>query len=109
MAQNSTSVVDATFYLPAGAQILNILVDVLTAFDSVTSATLSAGTASGGTQYASGVNVKAATGRITPTFTATQLTNMISVGTNTALVVSITPVGATTAGSVQVSVTYVQK
>ena len=109
MTQNSTNVVDATFYLPAGAQILNIVADVLTAFDSATSATLSAGTASGGTQYASGVNVKAATGRITPTFTGTQLTNMSNVSANTTLVVSITPVGATTAGSVQVTFTYVQK
>lgn len=109
MGQNSTNVVDATFYLPQNAQIVNFLVDVLTAFDSATSATFSAGTASGGTQYASGVNVKAAAGRITPAYTGTQLTNMSNVSTNTTLVASITPVGATTAGSVNVTVQYIQK
>ena len=109
MTQNSTSVVDATFYLPANAQILSFNFDVLTAFNSATSATLSAGTASGGTQYASGVDVKTAAGRIAPTLTATQLTNMSDVTTNTTLVVSITPVGATSAGSVRVTVIYVQK
>lgn len=109
MTQNSTSVVDATFYLPANAQILSFNFDVLTAFNSATSATLSAGTASGGTQYASGVDVKTAAGRIAPTLTATQLTNMSDVTTNATLVVSITPVGATSAGSVRVTVIYVQK
>ena len=109
MTQDGTNVVDSTFYLPANAQILSFNFDVLTAFDSATSATLSAGTASGGTQYASGVNVKAATGRIAPTLTAAQLTNMADITPNTSLVVSITPVGATTAGSVRVTVIYVQK
>lgn len=109
MTQNSTNVVDATFYLPASAQILSFNFDVLTAFNSATSATLSAGTASGGTQYASGVDVKTATGRIAPTLTATQLTNMSDVTTNTTLVVSITPVGATSAGSVRATIIYVQK
>lgn len=109
MTQNSTNVVDATFYLPANAQILDFNFDVLTAFNSATSATLSAGTSSGGTQYASGVDVKTATGRIAPTLTAAQLTNMSDVTTNTSLVVSITPVGATSAGSVRVTIIYVQK
>lgn len=109
MTQNSTNVVDATFYLPANAQILDFNFDVLTAFNSATSATLSAGTASGGTQYASSVDVKTAAGRIAPTLTATQLTNMSDVTTNTTLVVSITPVGATSAGSVRATVIYVQK
>ena len=109
MTQNSTNVVDATFYLPANAQILDFNFDVLTAFNSATSATLSAGTSSGGTQYASGVDVKTATGRIAPTLTAAQLTNMSDVTTNTTLVVSITPVGATSAGSVRATVIYVQK
>lgn len=109
MTQNSTNVVDATFYLPASAQILSFNFDVLTAFNSATSATLSAGTASGGTQYASGVDVKTAAGRIAPTLTAAQLTNMSDVTTNTTLVVSITPVGATSAGSVRATIIYVQK
>lgn len=108
MTQNGTNVVNSTFQLPANAQIIDFNFDVLTAFDSATSATLSVGTASGGTQYASGVNVKAATGRIAPTLTAAQLTNMANITTNTSMVVSITPVGATTAGSVRVTFLYVQ-
>ena len=109
IAQNSTNVVDLTFTLPANAQILNFFFDVTTAFNSATSATLSAGTASGGTQYASGVDVKAAAGRIAPTLTGTQLTNMANINTNTSVVVSVTPVGATSAGAVTATIVYVQK
>ena len=109
IAQNSTNVVDLTFTLPANAQILNFFFDVTTAFNSATSATLSAGTASGGTQYASGVDVKAAAGRIAPTLTGTQLTNMANITTNTSVVVSVTPVGATSAGAVTATIVYVQK
>ncbi len=109
IAQNSTNVVDLTFTLPANAQILNFFFDVTTAFNSATSATLSAGTASGGTQYASGVDVKTAAGRIAPTFTGTQLTNMANITTNTSVVVSVTPVGATSAGAVSATIVYVQK
>lgn len=107
LTQNSTNVVNLTFYLPPNSQIVDIIPDVTTAFDSVTSATLSAGTSSGGTQYVSGVNAKTA-GRAAPSYTTTQLTNMASIGTNTTLVVSVTPVGATTAGAVRVTVRYVQ-
>jgi hypothetical protein len=109
MTQNSTNVVDATFYLPANAQIVSFNFDVLTAFNSATSATLSVGTTSGGSQYANGVDVKTATGRIAPTLTAAQLTNMSDITTNTSVIASITPVGATSAGSVRVTVLYVQK
>lgn len=109
MTQNSTNVVDATFYLPANAQILDFNFDVLTAFNSATSATLSVGTTSGGSQYANSVDVKTATGRIAPTLTAAQLTNMSDITTNTSVIASITPVGATSAGSVRVTIIYVQK
>lgn len=107
-AQNSTNVVDLTFFLPAGAQLVDILFDVTTAFDSVTSATGSVGTASGGTQYASGVNLKTA-GRTRPTYTAAQLAAMADVSTNRTVVVTSTPVGATAAGAVRVTLQYVQK
>lgn len=109
MTQSSTNVVDATFYLPANAQILDFNFDVLTAFNSATSATLSVGTTSGGSQYANSVDVKTATGRIAPTLTAAQLTNMSDITTNTSVIASITPVGATSAGSVRVTIIYVQK
>lgn len=107
--QNSTTAVDVTFYLPANAQIISFLNDVLVAYDSATSATLSAGITSGGTEYMSGVNVKAATGRIAPTYTATQLTNMANITTNTTLICTITVVGATTAGNGRITLNYIQK
>lgn len=108
MTQNGVNVVNSTFQLPPNSQLVDFNFDVLTVFDSATSATLSVGTASGGTQYVSGVNVKAATGRIAPTLTAAQLTSMANIANNTSMVVSITPVGATTTGSVRVTFLYVQ-
>lgn len=108
MDQNSTNNVDFTFYVPANAQLADFLVDTLTAFNSVTSATLTIGTTAGGTTYASGVDVKVA-GRVRPTFTAAQLAAMDDVGTTTTVVVRIAPVGATSAGQVRVTAIYVQK
>lgn len=115
LTQNSTTAVSSTLYIPAGSIIENIVVDVLTAFDSATSATLSVGLTAGGTEYASSVNVKAATGRIAITFTAAQLAAMsgqsivgVAAPTTAPVVVTITPVGATTAGYVHVTLNYIQ-
>ena len=115
ITQNSTTAVSSTLYIPAGSKIVNILVDVLTAFNSGTSAVLSVGTTAGGTQYASGVDVKTATGRITPTFTAAQLAAMSNVSvlgvaapTTAPVVVTVTPTGATSAGYVRVTLVYSQ-
>lgn len=115
ITQNSTNAVSSTLYIPAGSKIVNILVDVLTAFNSGTSAVLSVGTSAGGTQYASGVDVKTATGRITPTFTAAQLAAMSNVTvlgaaapTTAPVVVTVTPTGATSAGYVRVTIVYSQ-
>ena len=96
---------DITFVLPKNSQIISIIPDVLTAYDSATSATLSAGTASGGTQYVSGVNAKTA-GRATPALSAAQLLAMANITTNTTLVVTITSVGQPTAGLVRVTLQY---
>lgn len=106
IGQNSTNAVSATIKVPAGAQIITILADVLTAFNSATSAVLSVGTAAAGTQYAGSVDAKTA-GRATPTFTAAQLAAMDDVGTNTSVVATVTPTGATSAGQVRVTITYV--
>ena len=115
ITQNSTTAVSSTLYIPVGSKIINILVDVLTAFNSGTSAVLSVGTAAAGTQYASGVDVKTATGRITPTFTAAQLAAMSNVSvlgvaapTTAPVVVTVTPTGATSAGYVRVTLVYAQ-
>lgn len=115
ITQNSTTAVSSTLYIPAGARIVDFNVDVLTAFDSATSATLTIGTAAAGTQYVSGVDAKTA-GRAAITYTAAQLAAMNGVtvtGTAAAtvptMVVTVTPVGATTAGYVVVTVLYVQQ
>lgn len=107
--QNSTTAVDVTFYLPANSQIISFLIDSLVAYDSVTSATISAGVSTGATTYVSGVDGKATAGRLAPTYTAAQLTAMANITTNTTVVVTITVVGATTAGNGRVTVVYVQK
>jgi hypothetical protein len=114
---DATLVQNATFYIPAGSRIVNIFVDVITAYNSATSATLTVGKTSGGTEYASGVNAKTS-GRTTPTFTTTQLTNMQSTPidvaaansqqASSAIVVTVTSVGQPTAGTGFVTVQYAQ-
>ena len=104
---DATLVQNATVYLPFGSQILNIVVDVLTQYNSATSATLTVGTASAGTTYASGVNAKTAA-RTTPTFTAAQLTSMANIGNTGPVVATVTSVGQPTAGQVRVTYLYVQ-
>ena len=114
ITQNSTTAVSSTIYIPAGSIILGFNVDVLTAFNSATSATLTIGTAAAGTQYVSGVNAKTA-GRASITYTAAQLAAMsnqsvlgVAAPTTAPVVVTVTPVGATSAGYVSVSVLYAQ-
>lgn len=104
---DATLVQDATFNIPAESQIVDFYVDVLTAFDSATSATLSAGTASGGTQYLSAISVKTA-GRRANGYSAAQLGAMDDVGTNRTVVATVTSVGQPTAGQVRVTMLYVQ-
>lgn len=104
---DATLVQNATVYLPAGSQILEVITDTLTAYNSATSATLSVGTSSGATTYVSGVNVKTA-GRTYSTHSAAQLAAMDDIGTNTTVVATVTSVGQPTAGQVRVTFTYVQ-
>jgi hypothetical protein len=115
LTQNSTTAVSKTMYIPAGSQIVNFDIDVLTAFNSGTSATLSIGTTAGATTYVGSVDVKSATGRIAPTYTAAQLAAMsnqtvtgTAAPTTAPVVVTITPVGATSAGYVNVTMSYIQ-
>lgn len=114
ITQNSTTAVSSTLYIPVGAKLIDILVDTLTAFNSATTAVLSVGITAGGTQYASGVDVKTA-GRVRPTFTAAQLAAMsnvtvlgVAAPTTAPVVVTVTPTGATSAGYVRVTLVYAQ-
>ena len=115
---NTTLTSTVTNYLPAGCQLLNIIVDVLVAFDSLTSATLSVGKTAGGIEYAANVNAKTLA-RQTPSFSAAQLLAMQSTTLDvssaitgesacSAIVTTITSVGQPTAGSVVVTLTYAQ-
>jgi len=108
VAFDATLVQNLTFNLPYNSQITSIVPDVTTAYNSATSATLSAGISTGDTTYASGVNAKTA-GRATPSYTGAQLLAMSSIGTNGQVVVTVTSVGQPTAGSVGVTINYVQK
>jgi hypothetical protein len=115
ITQNSTTAVSSTLYIPAGSQIIGFNIDVLTAFNSATSATLSIGTAAAGTQYVGSVNAKTA-GRASITFSAAQLAAMNGVSvlgaaaaTSAPVVVTVTPVGATSAGYVEVTIIYAQQ
>ena len=114
---DATLVQSVTLYVPSASKIINVFVDVITAYNSATSATLTMGKTAAGTEYVSGVNVKTAA-RTTPTFTAAQLTNMQSTPvdvsaansqqSSSALVVTVTSVGQPTAGTGFVTVEYAQ-
>src|SRR5882757_3781648 len=114
--QNSTTAVSVTAYLPKHSVISDILVDTPTAWNSATSANVTVGTAAAGTQYAGGavlapaaVSVLAAGGgRQRFAFTAAQVNTLLDTGSNEAVVVTITPVGATTAGQSVVTLLYEQ-
>jgi hypothetical protein len=106
ITQDSTNAVSRTFKLPPNSRIVDIIVDVTTAFNSATSATLSVGTAAAGTQYAGSVDAKTAAVRIRPTFTGAQLAAMADIGTDLNVVATLTPVGATSAGALRVTIVY---
>ena len=101
---DATLVQTATFNIPIGSNIVDVLFDVTTAYDSATSATAALGTASGGTTYASGVSAKTG-GRTRPTFTAAQVAALIGIASST-VVATVTSVGQPTAGAVRVTLVY---
>jgi hypothetical protein len=115
IAFNATLVSQVEIFIPPGAKIQSFDIDVLTVFNSASSATFSAGITSGATTYVSGVDVHSATGRIAPTYTAAQLAAMsnqslvgVAAPTVSPLFLTITSVGQPTAGYVQVTVNYIQ-
>lgn len=108
ITEQGTKTVSFQFALPYGSQIVDIIVDTTTAWNSGTSDTLTVGKTAGGSDYASSVSVATA-GRVRPTFTATQLSNMLDIAGNTAVYATVTPSGtAATAGSTTVTLVYVQ-
>lgn len=101
-----TTEVSGTIYVPIGAKLLDVIVDNEVAWNSGTSDVFSLGTAAADTSYASGVST-ASTGRVRPTFTATQLINMGSIVSPGELVGTVTQSGtAATTGSTVAHVIY---
>ena len=92
--------------LPAGSQILDILLDVTTAF--TTGATLAVGDATTAAKYVSTIT-SPGVGRQALTLTSAQLIAMFNVGTTDAQIV-VTMAGTTaTAGAGYITVRYAQK
>lgn len=111
LTQNGTNNVSATMRIPEHCQIMDFLIDRTVAFDSAVSAGLTIGTAAGGSQYASSVDLKAAAGRtigpVSPTLA--QMTALLDTGTNKDVVCTATVSGAGgTSGSVTITMRYVQ-
>lgn len=67
---------DASMYIPTNSVITNIYSDVDVVYNQGTSAAITVGTAAGGTQYVTTLDIKTAAGRVNPTFTAAQLLAM---------------------------------
>ena len=106
-----------TIYIPAGCQILEIIVDTTVAFNAGSATTVTVGNLSTAAQYAGGVSAQT-TGRVYPTFTAAQLANLQSTTSDvygptniasSAIVCTATSVGTQpTTGQVYVSILYLQ-
>lgn len=107
-----------TIYIPAGCQILGFDFDTVTAFTGGTGS-VSVGIAASGTDYAPSTTVTTG-GRVTPTYTAANLTAMLATPVNVSSqtanntgacsTLSITAVAGTgvTAGALVVTVRYIQ-
>lgn len=100
--------VDATISIPVGAQIHSINVDTLTAWDSVTSASLTIGTSAGGAEFYDATDVKSA-GREATTISAADLALWDDVGSTNTLYIRVAQSGNTTAGQARVTVLYSPK
>lgn len=96
----------AAFILPAGAQILDIFIDITTLY--TTGATLAIGDGTTANKYVTAITTPAV-GRQAITFTAAQLTAMSNIGTSD-VVVTATLAGTTAvAGAGILTMVYAQK
>lgn len=112
LSSTGTTAINHTFYLPSGAQLVDILADVHVAFTAA-STVGTVGSAAAGTQYAGAIALTA-TGRVRPTFTGAQLAaaDVLAADSgskSSSVIFSCTPEAGNTAGTVRVTVLYVQK
>lgn len=106
LTQNSTSAVTGTIDLPERAEIISFQWDNVVAWDSATSATGTIGTAAAGTQYVTSVNAKTAGSVAAAAATAAQSLAKAYSASPRKVYVTVTPSGATTAGTSRVSVLF---
>lgn len=99
----SSANVDAVISIPKNTKIVNIMADTTVAW-TATTASLTVGSSAGGTQYASGSDVKTITRAPTAAYTAAQLAAMDNVGANTSIHVRVASTGATAVGTTAVTV-----
>lgn len=105
LTQNSTSAVSVTAYVPKHTQLVDFIVDTTIAWNSGTSAVLSIGTTAADTTYVSGLSVATGT-RARPAYNTTQLNAMLDVGSVETVTFTVTPTGATSAGTTFVTMQY---
>ena len=100
----------ATITIPAYSQIINLIVDMVTApsYGTATKVDATIGTAAAGTQYLSATDVSLV-GRTALAFTSAQLTSMSNVGTNQSVVITVDPNGTVASqGTFRLTVIYAQ-
>ena len=108
------SATSASVTLPAGSQIINLLVDgivnAVAGGGTATTVPVTIGTAAAGTQYLSATNAIAG-GRVALSFTTAQTAAMANIGTNQSVVITADPNGtiSTTQGVYRLTVVYAQK
>lgn len=101
----SSANVDGSFLIPRGARILGFNADSTTAW-TATTASLTVGQSAGGSEYASGFDVKSVTRGPTAAYTAAQLAAMDNVGNNTTVFVRVASTGANNVGTTKVTIQY---
>jgi len=100
--------VEDSIYLPAGAQVVDIVTDNIVLW-TATTAGLTIGSASAGTQYVSSVDVKTIAGKNRAATTVAQAATLEALMTSTVVnrvYVTVTSTGANAVGTTRVTITY---
>lgn len=108
----ATTTATQLFVLPAGAQIVNIVCDVTTAFSGTTGNTITVQTAAGTSlvTFGSATTTPLALGRQTTNFTGANVATMLNVGsTDLILNVIYACAGVASGGAAQITIQYVVK
>lgn len=108
LTQNGTAVVSQTMSLPSHSQIVDLYVDPSVVWNSGTSAALTIGTAAADTAYLGSTAMTTQSTRLRPSFSTAQIAAMEDVGANNNVVITVTPTGATSAGTTFVTMLYRQ-